>query len=69
MSKLRSSQESNIEYFNTFITKNGYSEYPFNPKGIITSEARYSSVFDNSKFAVMLYLADNYATFLIEGEE
>lgn len=32
-------------------------------------ERQYSSVFDNSKFAVMLYLADNYATFLIEGEE
>ena len=48
LSKLRTSQESNIDYFNTFIAKNDYSEYPFNPKGVITSEARYSSVFDKA---------------------
>lgn len=48
LSKLRASQESNIEYFNTFISKNDYNEYPFNPKGVITSEARYSAVFDKA---------------------
>lgn len=48
LSKLRTSQENNIKYFNTFIDENNYSEYPFNPKGVITSEARYSSVFDKA---------------------
>lgn len=32
-------------------------------------ERQYATVYDNSKFAVMLYLADNWSCFLIENEK
>lgn len=48
LSKLRTSQENNIKYFNTFIDENNYSGYTFNPKGVITSEARFTSIFDKA---------------------
>lgn len=32
-------------------------------------ERQYATVYDNSKFAVMLYLADNWSCFLVENEE
>lgn len=32
-------------------------------------ERQYAEVYEKSKFAVMLYLADNYASFLIETKE
>ena len=32
-------------------------------------ERQYATIYDNSKFAVMLYLADNWSCFLIENEK
>ena len=32
-------------------------------------ERQYATIYDNSKFAVMLYLADNWSCFLIESEK
>ena len=32
-------------------------------------ERQYATVYDNSKFAVMLYLADNWSCFLVENEK
>lgn len=32
-------------------------------------ERQYATIYDNSKFAVMLYLADNWSCFLVENEK
>ena len=32
-------------------------------------ERQYATIYDNSKFAVMLYLADNWSCFLVENEQ
>ena len=34
-----------------------------------TYERQYAQVFEKSPFAVLLYLADSYSTFLLEGED